>query len=200
MTDHLQTDESLVEAAAADDAAAFDLLDRRYRDRLVRFLSQRTGNLHSGEELAQQTMVRAFESIRTLKNGERLAPWLYRIAFRLMIDGKRKAARSKEISLFDHSSSETSSISRNQNGIHDGQKPENVLMERERRRNLWDLARKTLSADEFGVVWLRYAEGLTDLEIATVIGKSHGAVRALQHRARRSLANVMGDNDDWIID
>ncbi len=79
-------------------------------------------------------------------------------------------------------------------------KPENAAMQQERSRNLWDLARKTLSPDEFGVLWLRYAEDLTDAEIAKVVGKSHGAVRVLQHRARRALADVMGDDADWTID
>lgn len=198
MSDHQQTDESLVEAAAAGDAAAFDVLDRRYRDRIVRFLSQRTGNRHSGEELAQQTMVRAFESIRTLTDGKRWAAWLYRIALRLMIDGQRKTARNREISLTDHFPPDNSPP--DHVGMADVTKPENAAMQQERSRNLWDLARKTLSPDEFGVLWLRYAEDLTDAEIAKVVGKSHGAVRVLQHRARRALADVMGDDADWTID
>lgn len=179
------TDEALVEAAASGDVAAFEMLDRRYRERLTRFLTQRAGDWHHGEELAQRTMARAFEALGTLRDSDRWAAWIYRIGVRFLIDDKRKTERQKTVPLDDT------------NPLSGALEPEQLVLRRERRDNLWDLARNSLTPDEFGALWLRYVEELSDREIAKVLGKSHGAVRVLQHRARRRLAEVLDENGNW---
>jgi RNA polymerase sigma-70 factor, ECF subfamily len=52
---------------------------------------------------------------------------------------------------------------------------------------------ETLSADQQEVVLLRLAGDLTSAEIAAIVGKSVGAVKALQHRAIAALARVLGE-------
>jgi DNA-directed RNA polymerase specialized sigma24 family protein len=53
-------------------------------------------------------------------------------------------------------------------------------------------ALQRLSAEQREVVLLRMVAGLTVPEVATALGKSVGAVKALQHRGLNSLARVLG--------
>jgi RNA polymerase sigma-70 factor (ECF subfamily) len=52
-------------------------------------------------------------------------------------------------------------------------------------------ALERLSEDQRQIVLLRYVGGLTSSEVASVTGKSDGAVRSLQHRGERALARVL---------
>ena len=53
-------------------------------------------------------------------------------------------------------------------------------------------ALRELSPDQREVLLLRMAGGLTAPEVATILGKTTGAVKALQHRGLASLARVLG--------
>lgn len=181
MIEPAETDAALVRAAADGNREAFDAIDRRYRDRLVRFLSRQTGDWDRAEELAQQTLVKAFGSIGSLKCGVKLAAWLYRIAMHLLIDETR---RTRPILLGDIEP------------LTQRPGPVETALEKERHENIWLTAQKNLGRDEYAVLWLHYIEGLSDRESAEVLGKSHGAVRVLLHRARRALAKTMQFRDD----
>jgi RNA polymerase sigma-70 factor (ECF subfamily) len=45
------------------------------------------------------------------------------------------------------------------------------------------------------VVLLRFVDGLSAREIGTVLGRSEGSVRVLQHRALRELSGILGPED-----
>ena len=53
-------------------------------------------------------------------------------------------------------------------------------------------ALRQLSEDQREVLLLRMAAGLTAPEVAAIVGKTTGAVKALQHRGLASLARVLG--------
>lgn len=179
LTDHVMTDAALVDAVRLGQPGAFEAIDRHYRSRLTKFLLQRTGCADTAEEIVQRSLVKAFQSLDRLVCGERLGAWLYRIALRQWIDEHR---RRRPVSLGTHEpATETTA-------------PETRLVHRESCDNLWDAARRHLSEDEYSALWLRYAEELTDREIAVVLGKSHGAVRVLLCRARRTLARTVADS------
>ena len=53
-------------------------------------------------------------------------------------------------------------------------------------------ALRELSPDQREVLLLRMAGGLTAPEVAAILGKTTGAVKALQHRGLASLARILG--------
>jgi RNA polymerase sigma-70 factor, ECF subfamily len=57
-------------------------------------------------------------------------------------------------------------------------------------------ALRQLSPDQREVLLLRMAAGLTAPEVAAIVGKTTGAVKALQHRGLASLARVLGVTSD----
>jgi RNA polymerase sigma-70 factor (ECF subfamily) len=164
------TDSELVDRVRLGETKAFDEIDRRYRKTLYHFLLRFTFGSEQAEELAQRTLIRAFEMIGQLQSGEKLAGWLHRIAFRMAVAEKRCR---KTLPLEDFS------------------EPAVMLPNRfeveEEQQNLWNRAKQHLSPDELTILVLRYRDDLPLAKIAEQTGKNEGAVRVQLHRARKKL-------------
>lgn len=88
--ERLEADETLIELAAAGERAAFDALCLRHLPRLFVIASRITDDPHRAEEIAQETMLRAWrEKHRFDPARGRLIPWLNRIALNLALDCRR---------------------------------------------------------------------------------------------------------------
>jgi RNA polymerase sigma-70 factor, ECF subfamily len=70
----------LVMRAHDGDQRAFELLYERYNTRICLYLSRMMGNDGVGCELAQETFLKAWEALPSLRNPARFAGWIYRIA------------------------------------------------------------------------------------------------------------------------
>ena len=70
----------LVVQAQQGDVVAFEMLYKRYASRICLYLTRIVGNDAIGCELAQETFIKAWESLRDLQDPSRFAAWLYRIA------------------------------------------------------------------------------------------------------------------------
>lgn len=71
---------SLVVSARNGNEAAFEALYERYNDKICRYLTRMVGNDGIGCELTQETFIKAWEALPRLREVERFAGWLYRIA------------------------------------------------------------------------------------------------------------------------
>ncbi len=88
------TDGELVRQTLSGDEAAGNQLVDRWQARLVGFCHARIGRVDAAEELAQESMFRAFRSLGRLEEPEKFAAWLRGIAARVCVDwirGKAKA-------------------------------------------------------------------------------------------------------------
>jgi len=70
----------LVMRAHDGDQRAFELLYERYNTRICRYLSRMAGNDGVGCELTQETFLKAWEALPSLRDPSRFAGWIYRIA------------------------------------------------------------------------------------------------------------------------
>lgn len=70
----------LVMRAHDGDQRAFELLYERYNTRICRYLSRMAGNDGVGCELTQETFLKAWEALPSLRDPARFAGWIYRIA------------------------------------------------------------------------------------------------------------------------
>ena len=168
----------LVSMARSGHREAFDEIDRRYRGRICRYLRRHTNGLAHAEELAQQTLIRAFEVIDQLRLGDRVGAWLYRIAYRLLIDDSRKRRPHAPLDV---------------DLVGTGRQAVDSLIAEEEKADLWRIARQTLSPDEYVAVELRYVENFNIAEIANIMSRSQVSVRVLLHRARNRLLPHLSD-------
>ena len=80
----------VVEQAQAGDKLAFDTLFEYYNTRICTYLAHIVGNEEEGRDLAQETFIKAWQSIASLHNESRFDTWLYRIATNTAIDYLRQ--------------------------------------------------------------------------------------------------------------
>jgi RNA polymerase sigma-70 factor, ECF subfamily len=174
------TDEELAARAAAGSRSAFEELVSRYSLRLFHFLRSRSQSDEDVEDLTQETFLRAFRNIGRFDPQRRFSTWLYTMAIRLSIS-RRRSRKEKVLSL-------------NREALDDSMpSPQESLIHKEEAReagNIWLIAR-TMKADEYEVLWLRYAEEMPVKEIARAMRRSPVGVRVLLHRSRLRLGKKL---------
>jgi RNA polymerase sigma-70 factor (ECF subfamily) len=91
--EHMETfsDERLMAAAQAGDAAAYEVLRARHLARVYRLCWSLLGNSAEAQDATQDSFVRAWLRRCSYRNGSPFAPWLYRIARNACLDRLRHA-------------------------------------------------------------------------------------------------------------
>ena len=170
-------------AARRREPAAVSRIYSAYAPALFRFFMAAVGDRHQAEDLTGTAFVSAIEGLpRFYGPIEALGGWLFRIARHDLYDHRRSQARARIEPLEDHLP-EAARVA----GADD---PEKLAIERlEGSRVL--AAMRQLSDDQREVLLLRMGAGLTAPEVAETLGKTTGAVKALQHRGLASLARVL---------
>ncbi|MBF8304222.1 MAG: polymerase sigma-70 factor, subfamily [Dehalococcoidia bacterium] len=171
-------EENLVQRAQQHDADAWAELYNRYIDRIYRYILARVRNTMLAEDLAEQVFLKALSSISSFTwRGGPFASWLFRIAHNLIIDYYRKPS-SKEQPLPDWDLATSDSDPTKMAEI-------NVTME----TVLQSLQK--LTAAQRQAIELRFIADLSVEETAKIMGKSQGAIKALQHSALESLRRLL---------
>src|SRR5512144_246553 len=181
MSDHdpiaEKTDEELAREARAGSRRSFEELACRYKRRLFVYLRPRLASDEDAEDMVQDTFLKLYRNIAGYAPAYRFSTWLYTSASRLAIDSFRRGAATRDTVAIDENLQIADPAA--------GREPERS------RSGLWEAAR-TLGADKYRVLWLRYGEDMSIEEIAAVVGRTKISVRVLLHRARTSLAGRLG--------
>ena len=160
-----------------------------YAPGLFRFFLAAVGDRPTAEDLTGDVFRSAIEGLPGFRGSvEALGGWLFRIAHHDLADSWRRQARSPSITPLDDTLDEAALAA----GADD---PEELAIQHiEGDRVL--AALRQLSSDQREVLLLRMAAGLTGPEVAAIVGKTTGAVKALQHRGVASLARILGAAND----
>ena len=179
----MDSDRQLVDAAQAGDADAVNTLIRRYQVRMFNVARTLTANDADAEDLAQETFVRAFRSLRRFRGESSFKTWLYTIATNVARTHVGKRARQAPIwerrleadDVSEHYLREvTESV-------------EDTVI----RRQILDRALSTLPEDLRITLVLCDIEGLAYREIADILDIQVGTVMSRIFRARRRLRPVL---------
>ena len=154
----------------------FAELVKRFEGRLFNFLVRRTATSHDAEDLTQDAFVRAWQRIEQYDPRWQFSTWLFTIANRLAITHGRR--RRREVGWAD--GREVATVARDD--------PGRAVADRESCGVLWETAERILTESQKTVLWLRYAEELSNKDIARVLGRSQISVRVTLFRAREALA------------
>lgn len=172
----------LVARAQGGDGEAFGLLYDRYVDSVFRFVYYRVNDRALAEDFTSETFVRALRRISTITyQGRDIGAWFMTIARNIVLD-HMKSARHR----LESTTGETIEF-----GEH-AQSTESAVLESLDAERLREAVAK-LNAEQRECVTLRFMQGLSVSETAAVMGKNDGAIKALQHRAVRKLADLLGD-------
>ncbi len=169
-------DDVILAKAVAGDQEAFSLLYSRHVTKIFNYIYYRTGNTSDAEDLTSRVFHRAMAHIKNYRDqGVPFSAWLYRIAHNLVANWHRDNSRRKEVPLEDHT-----------NLTMRGNLPEISLVESQEIEKLLQVIRK-LSAERQQILILKFVEGLSNAEIAVIMGRSEGAIKSLYHRTLLSL-------------
>jgi RNA polymerase sigma-70 factor, ECF subfamily len=161
----------LVQRAKDGRLDAVDALYRGHVDQVYGYLAASVGNRQDAEDLTIQTFVRMIESLdRFESRATPFSAWLHRIARNLAVDHFRSSARARaraaRVAAEDVAAASAE---------------EQALSELEQMGLRAQIA--SLPAPQREVLTLKFVCGLSNAEVAVVLDKSEGAVKALQHRA-----------------
>ena len=179
------TDADLVRAAAGGCRESFAALARAYQVPLLRFLRQRLGATEDAEDVFQETMLAVHRNLDRYDDRWAFSTWVFTIARRQAVSFQRRPRlrlAGGDGSL-DHVAARASD-------------PAGTVARDDDAQNLWTVARRALSADQFDIVWMHYAEQLSLDDVAKVVDKSSLSVRVALHRARQKLKRELARMDE----
>jgi RNA polymerase sigma-70 factor (ECF subfamily) len=178
-------DAQLVERAVAGDGEAFRQLVERYQRPVYGLLLRMVRGPALAEDLAQESLIKAYRALATFDRSRQFSSWLFKIAHNTAIDHLRKN-RPQTVPL------ETSDSERLDRlallAAPESQSPEARARGRDLAEALQE-ALMTLRPDYREAVLLRYQQGLPYDEIAQILDLPLGTVKTHLHRARRQMAN-----------
>ena len=174
----MQEEESLVRRAQQRDEEAFAKLYEEYFDKIYRYVTLRIGDRMEAEDVTQQVFIKVLHSISSFKwKGIPFSAWLFRIARNQVIDYVRKKKRYATVPLDERLA-----------GSDIGPQ-----LAAERKLDIEGVlaATQQLTDAQREVISLRFTSELSIAEVAKIMGKSEGAVKALQHSAIAALRRVL---------
>ncbi len=171
----IPTERDLIAQAQAGDEQAVTRLYETYVEAIFEYISYRVGSRTTAEDLTSEVFLRMVKGLAQYKDhGFPFRAWLFRIAANLVIDHYRANKKGPDAPLLDNQpTSDTDPLDR-------VAKQEDQLRMR--------LAVKALPEDYQNLLVLRFVENLPHTEIATIMNKSAEALRSMQYRALKALA------------
>ena len=165
----------LVARAQRGDRAALEDLYLLHFDRVYSYLHMSVGNRHDAEDLTTQTFMKMLEAIRRFEwRSVPFSAWLLRIAHNLAMDHFRAHRRWRPEEEVPESADGEECSAEEQALASLGETRVLTLIER-------------LAPEQQQVLMLKFVYRFSNGEVASILGKTEGAVKSLQHRALASL-------------
>ena len=180
------SDEVLLVRYAKGDRHAALALTRRITPRILGYASRLlAGDRAEAEDVAQETMLRLWRMAPDWLPGEtKVTTWAYRVATNLCIDRQRSRRRKGQVTLDEAPD------------IADAAPGADARLQDSRRLAALAAALADLPDRQRQAVVLRHIEGLSNPEIAVVMGLGVEAVESLTARGKRALATLLSGRRD----
>jgi RNA polymerase sigma-70 factor (ECF subfamily) len=170
----------LVHRAQGGDTSAFGKLYGRYVDIVYRYVLFRVGDHELAEDVTSETFLRALRRIASVTyQGRDVGAWLVTIARNLVLDHLKSSRFRLEVAKAEVDDDST---------VQDG--PEQQVLAKVANAELLRCISQ-LGDDQRECIALRFLQGLSVAETAELMHRNEGAIKALQHRAVRRLAQLL---------
>ena len=136
------------------------------------------GDEHMADDIYQESFVRLLKANPDIANETHLKVYLYRIAFHLMVDKKRRIKVEKK--------SFEENVHTYERDMHDAGQESSVLLSMEMEKTF-----KRLKPKQRMLLWLAYVEGYSYSEIARMTDTKENSLKVQLFRAREKLANIL---------
>jgi len=171
-------EEEWIRKAQRGDREAWGKLYELYVDRVYRYVASKMEAMES-EDITEQVFLKAFQSLPSYKwKGVAFSSWLFTIARNLVIDWGRKRYSQRRYLAKEVIPSQPD--------------PQEMAEERALIREMVKAVERLTEAQQ-EVIRLRFVAGLSLEDTAKIMGKSLGAIKALQHAALDNLRRVLNE-------
>ncbi|MDR2419775.1 MAG: sigma-70 family RNA polymerase sigma factor [Puniceicoccales bacterium] len=170
------------------DRGAFDILIKRYRERLYGMVYHMMANMADAADLTQDIFIQAFRSIHSFKGKSSFFTWLYRIGVNKTLEYIRHNKRRRFFSLQAMDGQAVGEDFWRFTTIHDNAEKHAYLHELQEKLNE---ALQKLSNKHRMVVVLYELENMSHSEIAAILKCSEGTVRSRLHYAKSQLKEFL---------
>ena len=172
-----QEDSHYIERVINGDVSAYSPLVEKHKNLVFSIAVKILNNREDAEEIAQDTFLKAYGSLKSFEKKSKFSTWLYRIAYNGAISRKRKkkldAIEIDDHIMFNYSTDE---ISSNVHQIHETEQIQ-----------LIDKALRTLPEDDNLLVTLFYKSEHSIEDISYITGLTQSNVKVKLHRIRKKL-------------
>ncbi|RME72532.1 MAG: sigma-70 family RNA polymerase sigma factor [Chloroflexi bacterium] len=182
-----EPDEDALVERAKHDPEAFGQLYELYVEQIYNYIYYRVGNQHDAEDLTAKVFYRALNHIPRYHNrGRPFAAWLYRIAHNLVANWHRDHSRRTMVDL--------DSVS-----LHSDERANpHHEAERTNEREILLAAINKLPEERRRLLYLKFADRLSNAEIGKIMGRSEGAIKSLYHRTLVSLRELLAEHENLV--
>ncbi|MFN2175384.1 MAG: RNA polymerase sigma factor [Anaerolineales bacterium] len=164
-----------------DELALAEVYDT-YAPAIYRYAYRLLGSQSTAQEIVADTYYRLLVALKNRRGPTKnISAWLYRVAHNLVVDYYRGASGQESLPI------DSVQLAQPEDGTE-------RIIEKEKlasvRQALWKL-----SDLQQQVIALRFLEGLSNEEVAEIMGKTVGSVKALQHRALAALRRTLEEEN-----
>ena len=192
MNEH-SSDQALVERVQQGDKRAFDLLVRKYQNKIVHLVTRYLHDSTEALDVAQETFIKAYRALPSFRGDSAFYTWLYRIATNTAKN--YLVAQNRRPPMDDIDAQDAEQFS-GDTGLKEYATPEHLLLRDEIEQTI-SAAIEALPDELRTAISLRELEGLSYEEIAQVMDCPIGTVRSRIFRAREAiderLAPLLGE-------
>jgi RNA polymerase sigma-70 factor (ECF subfamily) len=180
----------MAEPAFADHA--FPGIFERYKEPIRRYVMSLLHSPSEADDLTQETFLRAYRQLSSLQDPNKLSPWLYRIATNVCYDRFRQSANRTHPESLDGASPASHEQNHAESADQNSPRLDLVIEQKEMSTCVQEYL-ENLSDDYRAVILLHDLQGLSNPEIAEMLGCSLATVKIRLHRARSKLKVALED-------
>jgi RNA polymerase sigma-70 factor (ECF subfamily) len=180
-------DEKLVARAQQGDKTAFDLLVRKYQNKVAKLIARYVRDRREVEDVTQEAFLKAYRAIGGFRGESAFYTWLYRVAVNTAKNYLESQGRRPPTNDVVIEGAESGELGER---LREPATPEHDLLSAEIAETVNRVIAR-LPEDLRTAIWLREIEGLSYEEIAEVMDCPIGTVRSRIFRAREAIDKAL---------
>ena len=175
------TDQHFIDLCLKGDTNSFGTLVERYKDFVFTIAYRIVKVREEAEEVAQDTFIKAYESLNNFRGESKFSSWLYSIAYRKALDSLRKNKKYRASEIIDDITEGT---------IDDIDDALQYLQDEERSKAIQDCILK-LPEEEAAIITLYYFKDQSVREISQITDLSEDNIKVKLFRSRKKLFGLL---------
>ena len=176
----VNNDTEFIRLFKSGDVKGYNEIVRKYQKQIYWVIRKMVLDHDEADDITQEVFIKVYSALKDFREESNLFTWLYRIATNYSINHIKKTKTRNTVS-----------VEMVLEPMESGDKAADELMDDENRRQILEAAIKTLPEQQRAAFNLRYYEQLPYDEIAEILGKSVGGIKANYFHAMKKIGEYV---------